>query len=129
MAEAVWNWHMVNAGLPALACSAGLSARLGDSIDPIAGKLLAERAIETDHLKSTPLRSMMLRDFDLVLVMEDWQKSRLEHIAPFARGRIFTLGHWSGIEVPDPYGESEDFFRKSLNLIDQGIGAWLKKLG
>jgi protein-tyrosine phosphatase len=70
----------------------------------------------------------MLKDFGLVLVMEQWQKSRLERIAPFARGRIYTLGRWTGFEVPDPYGESEEVFRSSLKLIDEGVRAWLTKL-
>ena len=69
----------------------------------------------------------MLRDSSLVLVMENWHKSELERRAPFARGRIYGLGHWSQMEIPDPYGRSLEVFQQVYGLIDQGVNDWLTR--
>lgn len=126
--EALWNHRLKQLGRPAAASSAGISARHGDAIHPISAQLLEEEGIEVTQHESRPLRAAMLKEADLVLVMEHWQKSALERNAPFARGRIFTLGHWRDIEIPDPMGAPESAFRTAFKLIDQGVGEWLRRL-
>lgn len=126
--EALWNHRLKESGMPAAAASAGLSARFGDAVHPVSAQLLREQGIIVATPGSRPLRTAMLREADLVLVMERWHKTSLERLAPFARGRIYTLGYWQGFEVPDPYGEPEAAFRSAFELIDQGVWEWLRRL-
>lgn len=127
-AEALWNHWQAEIGEPVFATSAGFAATPGEAIHPISKRLLLERGIDIPDHRSRLLESAMLRDADLVLVMETWHKIRLQRFAAYARGRIYTLGHWQGYEVPDPYNGPEELFKHVFQLIDQGIQEWLQKL-
>ena len=128
MAEALWNYHQAKLGLAPTASSAGISASFGDAIHPVTASLLAEQGIAVPSRGSRPLSTALLRESDLVLVMEGWHKSAIERMAPFARGKVYTLGHWQGFEVPDLVGESEAAFRAAFEPIDQGVSEWLRRL-
>ncbi len=128
LGEALWNHRAAALGIESAARSAGLSARLGDPMHPTSLRLLQESGInpEREHM-ARPLRPAMLKEAELVLVMENWQRTALEKSAPFSRGRIFTLGHWQNVEIPDPMGEADEAFRLAFQLIDQGVGEWLRR--
>jgi protein-tyrosine phosphatase len=126
-AEALWNFKRREQGLVATGWSAGLGAEAGREIHAEAGELLLLAGVDASEHRSQPVRSAMLRDSALVLVMENWQKAELERRAPFARGRIYGLGHWSRREIPDPYGRSAEVFRQVYALIDQGVNDWLNR--
>ena len=126
-AEALWNNQRVAAGMDENAWSAGLGAQSGRPVHPEACRLLLNAGVDASEKRSMPLRTAMLRESELVLVMERWQKAELEQRAPFARGRIFCLGHWSQMEIPDPYGASEEVFRSVYDLIDRGVSEWFER--
>ncbi|MGY6217764.1 low molecular weight protein-tyrosine-phosphatase [Methylolobus aquaticus] len=126
-AEALWNARRVSKGLAATGWSAGIGAEPGREIYTDAAELLVQSGIDASTHRSQPLRTSMLRDSSLVLVMEHWHKAELEKRAPFARGRIYCLGHWSDNEIPDPYGRSVETFRRVYQLIDQGVDEWLAR--
>lgn len=128
MGEALWNHRRPQLGVAPTAASAGISARFGDEVHPFAANLLENQGIPVPTRRSRPLSTALLRESDLVLVMERWHKSAIEHMAPFARGRVYTLGHWQDFEVPDPMGEPEAAFRAVFELIDQGVSEWLRRL-
>lgn len=128
MAEALWNHRLQQLALPRQASSAGLSARFGDPIHPFAEQLLKQRDIAVPTRRSRPLSSALLRESELVLVMERWHQADIERMAPYARGRIYLLGHWQTVEVPDPMGEPATAFQEAFELIDRGITEWLKRL-
>lgn len=126
--EALWNHRLKQLGLPGTAASAGISARLGDPIHPVSAQLLQARGVPVEGQGSRPLRTAMLREADLVLVMEYWHKSTIERMAPFTRGRVYLLGHWQGFEIPDPMGEPESAFKSAFERIDRGVCGWLERL-
>jgi protein-tyrosine phosphatase len=128
MGEALWNHRRMEFGIPTSAVSAGFAAIAGEAVHPVAKHLLLEKGIDLSGHRSRPLEPAMCREADLVLVMETWHKARLQRLAPFAWGRIYTLGHWQGYEIPDPYNASEATFRSVFQLIDQGVYEWLRKL-
>jgi protein-tyrosine phosphatase len=128
MGEALWNHRQMEFKASTSAISAGLAAATGHSVHPITRRLLLEKGIDVSDQRSRPLELAMLREADLVLVMETWHKAKIQRLAPFLRGRIYTLGHWQGCEIPDPYNASEAMFRSVFRLIDQGVCEWLRKL-
>ncbi|MBP1152830.1 low molecular weight protein-tyrosine-phosphatase [Methylocaldum sp. RMAD-M] len=128
MGEALWNHRRMEFEVSTSAVSAGLAATADRSIHPITRHLLLEKGIDVPEQRSRPLELAMLREADLVLVMETWHKAKVQRLAPFLRGRVYTLGHWQGYEIPDPYNASEAMFRSVFQLIDRGVCEWLRKL-
>ncbi|MFL5320755.1 MAG: low molecular weight protein-tyrosine-phosphatase [Myxococcaceae bacterium] len=101
--------------------SAGLAALVGHSADPLAVELLKERGLDISAHKARQLSSQMVREFELILVMESWQVREIDRLAPHARGKVFRLGHWRDFEVPDPYKQPRDAFQRSLDGILRGL--------
>lgn len=128
LGEALWNHHAGKLGRAAVAESAGLAAADGVAIHALVKRMLTEQGVDPPGRPSRLLSLELLRQADLVLAMENWQQREIQRLAPFARGRVYTLGHWQGFEIPDPYNEPEAVFRSTYQLIDRGVRDWLAKL-
>lgn len=109
--------------------SAGLAALVGRPADPLAVELMAERGIDASGHRARQLSPEMIREFELLLVMEGWQVREIERLAPHARGKVFRLGHWRDFDIPDPYKQPKDAFQRSLDGIDRGIEDLKKVMG
>ena len=70
----------------------------------------------------------MISDSDLILVMEQRHRKAIDSVEPAARGKIYRLCEWSGDDIPDPYGEPRHAFEEALDLIEQGVDDWVRKL-
>lgn len=128
LAAALWNRSAGESGLVARAESAGLAAPEGAAVHPIVLRLLAESGIPSPASRARPLNVELLDAADLILVMQTWHAREIERRLPYLRGRVFTLGHWDGTEIQDPYNEPEAVFRSVYTLIERGVDAWIAKL-
>ena len=108
--------------------SAGITALVGYPADEIAQALLLEQGIDISAHRARQLTGAMLRQTDLVLVMETGHKRAIEMIDPSARGKIYRLGEWGGFDIPDPYRQPRAAFEESLRLIQRGVMDWSAKL-
>lgn len=108
--------------------SAGLGAMLGMPADETAVRLMRERGIDITSHRALQLTGDLCRQSDLVLVMSTSQRKRVEELYPFACGKVFRLGEFSKLDVPDPYRKPEPAFREALQLIDQGVHEWLRRI-
>lgn len=108
--------------------SAGLGAMIGMPADDIAVRLMRERGIDISPHRALQLTRDLCRQSDLVLVMSTSQRKRVEQLYPFTCGKVFRLGEFSKIDVPDPYRQPEAAFRDALQLIDQGVHEWLHRI-
>lgn len=105
--------------------SAGLGALEDHPMDATAATLLTEHGIDASAHRGRQLQPSMLREIDLVLVMEKSHAARLARLAPEASGKVLLLGKWLGEkEIPDPYGQSRPAFEHVYGLIDQAIARW-----
>lgn len=117
------------AALPKVAVrSAGLTAMIGMPAEETAVRLLKARGIDIAAHRATQLTRDLCSRADLVLVMSNEQRKRLEELYPFACGRVFRLGEYSKRDISDPYRQSERAFRESLQLIDEGVREWLDRI-
>jgi protein-tyrosine phosphatase len=108
--------------------SAGLNALVGNTADEVAVRLMRARGIDILAHRAVQInRDMCLRS-ELVLVMSTEQRKRVEEDYPAAKGRVFRIGEFDKIDVPDPYGRSSAAFESALKLIDEGVGAWLQRI-
>lgn len=109
--------------------SAGISAMVGWDIDPSAKELLIKNNIACEGHKAQQISHELLKNHDLILVMEQKHISALNNFYPQASGKCFLLGKWQqDSEIPDPYGRSSEAFSHAYNLIEAGVQAWLNKL-
>jgi protein-tyrosine phosphatase len=115
--------------LPALVVrSAGLGALVGLPADDTAVRLLEDRGVDISKHRAVQVNRQLCMDADLVLVMEQQQRSRLEMLYPQVRGRVRKLGEYIDRDIPDPYRQPLSAFRESLALIEQGLQEWSARL-
>jgi len=108
--------------------SAGLGALVGHGIEPYAREVLEKHGLNASEHRARQITPELVRAADLVLVMEDWQRSEIANLEPTARGKIYLLGRWGEFEIDDPYRQPYEQFEKAFDAIARGVGEWTKRL-
>lgn len=120
---------LIAAALPHLnVSSAGVGALVGQSADPLARALMAERGLDIESHRARQLTSNMCQEADLILVMDDDQRLHINQRHPFTRGKLFRLGEAARMDIPDPYRLGRAAFDQALQLIDVGAAAWAERI-
>jgi protein-tyrosine phosphatase len=108
--------------------SAGLSALVGNPIDPMAAAVLAEHGIRADTHVARQVSVDMLSAADIVLAMDKRHLSAIHAQAPHARGKTFLLGRWEkDAPIPDPYGQPRAAFENVFSMVDVAVESWLRR--
>ncbi|GKS68265.1 protein-tyrosine phosphatase [Nitrosomonas sp. PY1] len=128
MAEGIFKQLLIGSEVDCRASSAGLHALVGRPPEPFACQLLLKKGIDISSYRACQINSGMIRNADLVLVMELNQKAIVEKRDPSARGKVYRLGEWGKFDVGDPYRKGIAVFEESLKLIETGVSQWLEKL-
>ncbi|KAF5308124.1 hypothetical protein FQR65_LT18277 [Abscondita terminalis] len=98
--------------------SAGLSAMVGHSADDKAIACMDALSIDMRSHIARQINAELIKKADLILVMSKNQSQHIEQKWPFAKGKVFRLGHWQGQNVPDPYQHDQAFFDEtSMKMI------------
>lgn len=108
--------------------SAGIGALVGSKADDFALEIMAENSIDLMPHRARQLDEKIIKESELILVMEHWQKKELEQRFPFARGRIYLLGKWNDLEINDPYKKSKNHFVDAFEKINRSCKEWAAKL-
>jgi protein-tyrosine phosphatase len=108
--------------------SAGLNALSGMPADETAVQLLQARGIDITSHRALQITRELCSHAELILVMSASQRQTLEEKYPFACGRTYRLGEFGKLDVPDPYRQPAWAFQESLQLIDQGVRDWLRRI-
>lgn len=108
--------------------SAGISTIDGRAADKNARHIMQANNLDPfSHLSQRVNRKLTVWA-ELILVMEDFQKHYIESEFPEARGKVFLIGHWRGIQVPDPYRGHYSLFEVSYQLLSQCSDDWVRRL-
>ncbi|MEG1400498.1 MAG: hypothetical protein RIQ74_74 [Pseudomonadota bacterium] len=109
--------------------SAGISALVGHAADDKAITcMLNDYTIDMYSHVARQLDAKLLKKADLVLVMSLNQQKHIEQTWPFAKGKIFRLGHWQNKNVPDPYQHDQEFFNQTCKNIQSYVLDWQSHL-
>lgn len=109
--------------------SAGLGALVGQPAEAHATTLLQEHGIDASAHRARQVEPAMLREADLVLAMERRHLHAAARLAPEASGKVFLLRKWvDDGDVPDPHLQSRQTFEHVYDLIERGVGSWLRYL-
>jgi protein-tyrosine-phosphatase/predicted ATP-grasp superfamily ATP-dependent carboligase len=106
--------------------SAGLHAVKGRRADCRALRIAPEFDVSLDQHAATPLTEEMVREADVIFVMDGLNEARFLHRFPEARERVRLLGAFSlqpvpGCEIPDPYEGSEQDVRDCYHVLKKCI--------
>lgn len=104
--------------------SAGISGLTGHPADEKALLCMNQLNIDMRAHIARKLNAEHLKTADLVLVMSLNQQKHIEQTWPFAKGKVFRLGHWQNKNVPDPYQHDQTFFDQTCQLIQQCVNDW-----
>jgi protein-tyrosine phosphatase len=120
---------LFTAALPGVVVrSAGLGALVGRPAHETAVRLMRERGIDISAHRAAQITQAMCMESDIVFVMEQSQRTRLEAMYPQVRGRVSRIGEYTKMDVPDPYRQPEEAFQSALALIEQGSREWLRRI-
>lgn len=109
-------------------CSAGMSALVGHGADPVAVQIMAERGIDITAHRARMLTDAIVRDSDLILVMDDQQKQQITTKYPHVRGKVFRLGEAASLDIPDPYQQSTEMFHTVFSMMENCVNEWVKRI-
>lgn len=115
--------------------SAGIWAQNGRAASREGISLLADREISLAEHRSQPMTAALLEQADIVLVMEEAHRRSLFYVAPHLLGKVFLLTEMAGEydDVEDPYGGTNDDYRRTIatldRLLDAGLPQILRRIG
>jgi protein-tyrosine phosphatase len=105
--------------------SAGVRALVGQPADPNAQEVAMEHDLDLSTHVARQIDGQIIRQHELILVMEAHQELWIVQQFPQARGRVYLMGHWAAkSEVPDPYRLTTDAFREAYRLINEYATQW-----
>ena len=104
--------------------SAGISGLSGHPADDKAQLCMQHLGIDISGHIAKKLNAEHLKKADLILVMSKNQQAYIEQTWPFAKGKVFRLGHWQNKNVPDPYQHDQAFFDETCQPIQQCVTDW-----
>lgn len=128
MAEGLLTEMVKQRGGNTIINSAGLHAMTGYPADNTSAALLRSMNIDISQHRARQISSHILSEADLVLVMESWQKDAVIEMHPGSRGKVYNLGHWTGLEIEDPYKKARIDYANALGKIKISIDSWKEKL-
>lgn len=89
---------------------------------------LQEISIDISQHKSRPVSNEIIAKADLILVMENYHKQKIEFLFPFSCGKVFLLGKWRDCEIADPYMQSIENFAECRQLMQNCLHDWQQKI-
>ncbi len=108
--------------------SAGLSAMVNHPADDKAIACMDDLSIDIRPHTARQINAELIKKADLILVMSKNQSQHIEQKWPFAKGKVFRLGHWQGQNVPDPYKHDQAFFGETCKNIQAYAKDWQSHL-
>lgn len=141
MAEGIFNSAVKKQGEKMqhyVAKSAGVSAFEGAGASTNAVKVLREDDIYIGYHRSRRIMERDIEEAFLVLAMTKEHKWVLLNYFPFAKDKIFTLKEYAydnsidmngfSMDIKDPYGGSEEVYRRSAEEIKEAIDLLIERL-
>lgn len=121
------GWSGVEVGSAGVATMDGLPASAG------ALEVAAESGLELGRHRSTRLTGRVVQEADLVLTMSAGHLARVEELGGAGKAHLLTAfarDDPAGAEegVPDPFGGSEELYRKTLEVLDELVEGVLRRL-
>lgn len=103
---------------------------VGQDMDKQARTVAEKRGVVCSTHEAQKLTRDLIKDYDVVLVMESRHRDEIASRYPEALAKTFLLGQWvdGSKEIPDPYRKSDEVFEQIFSLLDRACESWANKL-
>lgn len=108
--------------------SAGLSAVVGNGVDPKSQQVMTPYNIDMSHHIAKQIDEKLVKKADLIFTMSDGQTKWIEERWPHCRGKTFKIGHWNDKDIADPYRHGLALFEVARKDIVQSLDQWFNKI-
>lgn len=117
--------------------TAGTGAIKGMRATSEAIEVAAEHNIDISQHCSTPLTDEMLEQSDIILVMAKHHREHILRRKSTSENKVYLLSEFGRMEpekelvdpdIPDPIGQSLEFYRRVFDIIQEGLLRVVKKL-
>ena len=108
--------------------SCGLTAVVDSPAAELAVEVMDECGIDIRAHRGRQIDPQLVDWADLVLVMEESHRKAIHRLRPSSRGKVFRIGHFDSIDVPDPYRKPKEAFIAALGIIRKGVAQWAGKI-
>ncbi|MFC0444248.1 low molecular weight protein-tyrosine-phosphatase [Pseudidiomarina halophila] len=127
--QALPDKQIDSAGITAMIEKDGERQGKGWDMDAKARDIAAKNGHQFDVHEAKQLTRELISNYDLILVMENEQRSHIAKRYPEAHAKTMLLGHWlDGKEIPDPYRRSDEVYQHVFELIEKSCNEWKTKL-
>ena len=90
--------------------------------------LSASEGLDLSKHRAQQVQTWMCKAADIILVMENMQKSELEQKLPLVRGKVFRLGQIRKFEIADLYRQPMSAFEQAYADIARGVADWAPRI-
>jgi len=108
--------------------SAGLAAPEGEAPPAEAVAVMASREIDIASHRALAVTPELLKGYDVVLTAESEHVRLLLRDVPSLRGRVFRMGHWRDLDIPDPLGQACSHYERCAHSIEACLEDWVARL-
>jgi protein-tyrosine-phosphatase len=113
--------------------SAGVAAAPGIRASIHSVTVCRENSIDISSHRSRPLTPVLVRQSDLILVMEEHHRDAIVHMAPAVRDKVFVLPQYATESavtpgIPDPIGQDVSAYREVFQKLDEYITQALPRI-
>lgn len=108
--------------------SAGLGALVGYPAAAHSLTLMSKRGLDISAHRARQITDDLIREADLILVMETGHKGAIDLQDPTARGKVHRLCEWQDQDIADPHRQPIKAFEAALVQIDLGVRSWADKI-
>ena len=108
--------------------SAGLGALVGHPASEYSAELMDEIGEDITRHRARQIHPDMVRDADLVLVMEAGHKRAIDDADATTRGKVYRLGEWQDMDIKDPYRRPKEAYADALEDIQAGVASWVERI-
>lgn len=108
--------------------SAGLGALVGNPAEPLSVDVAAAHGLDLSAHRGQQLVAWMCQSAELILVMEQSQKTEIEQHYPLVRGKVYRLGEIGKFDIADPYRQPRAAFDTAYAAIARGVTDWVPRI-
>jgi protein-tyrosine-phosphatase len=132
MAEALFQEHLEQMGVGGewRVESAGVWAMVEAPAMALAREVMKERGLDISHHRSQGVSTELLREFDLILVMEDMHRKSLQRNFPEAADKVYLLTAMADQEgnVDDPVYGTKETYRATVEELESFLKQGFKRI-
>jgi protein-tyrosine phosphatase len=128
--------HMPHARRKVRILSAGVKARQGGSASQVVKHVARLHGFHLKGHRSDPITHKMIKQADVILVMEQWQKDDILERFPKAEGKVFRMMEYLWHEdpadihdIPDPTGQNTADYEEFIAAAHTEVDRIFRELG